>query len=139
MQRSGLFAAIKPFVGEGGSVFGTCAGAILLSRRLIGLSQESLGLLPVDVERNAYGRQIDSFTADVSVSQLGPEPVPGVFIRAPMLRDPSPELEVLGTLSGSPVLVRSGRVLAATFHPELTQDSRVHAFFAGMAGLKESR
>lgn len=137
MQRSGLFAAIRPFVEAGGCVFGTCAGAILLSRRIIGLDQDSLALLPVDVERNAYGRQIDSFTAPVAVPQLGTQPVPGVFIRAPIFRDPAPELEVLGSLDGAPVLVRSGRVLAATFHPELTRDNRVHALFAGMAGLME--
>ncbi len=137
MERSGLFAAIPGFVEAGGSIFGTCAGAILLSRRIIGLEQKSLALLPADVERNAYGRQIDSFTAPVPVPLLGADPISGVFIRAPILRNAEPEVEVLGELDGAPVLVRAGRVLASTFHPELTSDARVHALFAGMAGLME--
>jgi 5'-phosphate synthase pdxT subunit len=113
----GLDEAIRSFDAP---IFGTCAGMILLDRA-------HLGLADFEVDRNAYGRQVASFEADL---ELGDErPFRGVFIRAPRVRDAGPEVEVLAQLDGEPVLVRDGRVLAAAFHPELTDDPRIHERF----------
>src|SRR6185503_10782014 len=116
---------------RGGALFGTCAGAILLARA-VRPAQKSLGLLDVEIERNGYGRQVDSFEADV---QAAPPygPLRGTFIRAPRIRAVGPAVEVLGTLRGEPVLVREGRVLAATFHPELEGANGVHRDFLRLA------
>jgi pyridoxal 5'-phosphate synthase pdxT subunit len=117
----GLDAAIRSYRG---AVFGTCAGMIVLDR-------DHLDLADLVVDRNAFGRQVKSFEADV---QLVDDEVPlhGVFIRAPRIRDAGPEVEVVGELDGEPVLVRDGRLLLATFHPELTDDLRVHELFLQM-------
>ena len=117
--------AIRRFAASGRPVFGTCAGAIVLASEVRNPSQKSLGLLDIAVERNAYGRQVDSFVGHVDAPALGGE-VPAVFIRAPRIRGVGPGVEVLATLKGEPVLVRRGNVTAATFHPELTGDNRVH-------------
>ena len=131
MERDDLGRAIGRWVAEqGGSLFGTCAGAILISCEVLEPSQPSLGLLDATVERNAYGRQVDSFVARLSPepgSGLGPEPLEAVFIRAPRFVRLSPKVQVLLRHGADPVLVRQGRVLAATFHPEMTADPRVHA------------
>jgi 5'-phosphate synthase pdxT subunit len=114
----GLDEAIRAY---GGAIFGTCAGMILLDR-------EHLALADVEVDRNAFGRQVKSFEADVALD--GDEiPLRGVFIRAPRIRDSGADVEVLGELDGEAVLVRDGRLLLASFHPELTDDLRVHALF----------
>ena len=114
----GLEEAIRSF---GRPVLGTCAGMILLDRR-------HLGVLDLEVERNAYGRQVASFEADLALD--GDElPLRGVFIRAPRVGDVGPEVEVLAELDGEPVLLRDGHVLVASFHPELTDDTRVHERF----------
>ncbi len=114
----GLDTAIRSFDRP---VLGTCAGMILLDRR-------HLGLADIEVDRNAYGRQVASFEADLSLA--GDEtPFRGVFIRAPRVRDVGPDVEVLAELDGEPVLLRDGRVLVAAFHPELTDDPRVHERF----------
>jgi 5'-phosphate synthase pdxT subunit len=102
-------------------VFGTCAGMIVLDR-------EHLGLADIVVDRNAYGRQVASFEADLRLDGAA-EPLRGVFIRAPRLRERGPDVEVLAELDGEPVLLRDGRVLVASFHPELTDDTRVHELF----------
>jgi 5'-phosphate synthase pdxT subunit len=121
MRVGGLEVPVAEFEG---SLFGTCAGMILFDR-------SHLGLLDVEVERNAYGRQVASFEADVDLDgEL--EPLRGVFIRAPRIVSAGPEVEVLGRLEDEPVLVREGRVLAASFHPELTDDTRVHERFLGL-------
>jgi len=117
----GLEEAIRRFRG---AIFGTCAGMILLDR-------SHLGLVDVDVDRNAYGRQVASFEADLELAGDA-EPLRGVFIRAPRVREAGPEIEVLGELDGEPVLLRQGRILIASFHPELTSDRRLHARFASM-------
>ena len=117
--------AIRRFAASGRPVFGTCAGAIVLASEVRNPSQKSLGLLDIAVERNAYGRQVDSFVGQVDAPALGGE-IPAVFIRAPRIRGVGPGVEVLATLKGEPVLVRRGNVTAATFHPELTGDNRVH-------------
>jgi 5'-phosphate synthase pdxT subunit len=108
-------------------VFGTCAGMILLDR-------EHLGLVDVEVERNAYGRQVASFEADLDIGR--DRRLRGVFIRAPRIEAAGPEVEVLAELDGAPVLIRQGRYLLATFHPELTDDTRVHELF--LESVKEA-
>jgi pyridoxal 5'-phosphate synthase pdxT subunit len=117
----GLDEAVRRFQG---AIFGTCAGMILLDRNHLGLAE-------VEVDHNAYGRQVWSFEADVQLE--GDDlPLHGVFIRAPRVRDLGPAVEVLGEREGEPVLVRDGRLLLAAFHPELTDDLRVHALFLQM-------
>ena len=118
MRLYGLDEAVRAF---GGPVFGTCAGMIVLDRN-------HLGLADLEVERNAYGRQVASFEADLALAGEH-EPLRGVFIRAPRVSDAGPEVEVLAEHDGAPVLLRDGRVLVAAFHPELTEDTRVHQMF----------
>jgi 5'-phosphate synthase pdxT subunit len=117
MRLYGLEDAIRRYAGP---VFGTCAGMILLDR-------EHLGLVDVAVDRNAYGRQVASFEADLDLGDG--EPLRGVFIRAPRVREHGDDVEVLAAHEGIPVLLRQGRFLVASFHPELTGDTRVHARF----------
>ena len=110
-------------------VMGTCAGAIVMAETVTGPRQPSMGLLPMVVERNAYGRQVDSFTADITDHSLGGGPLPAFFIRAPKIRNIGEGVEVLARLNSEPVMVRQGRYLALAFHPELTSDLRVHHYF----------
>ncbi len=117
--------AIHRFAEVGRPILGTCAGAILLARDVANPVQKGLGLLDIGIERNAYGRQVDSFLGEVEAPTLDGA-LPAVFIRAPRIRRVGKGVEVLATLRGEPVLVRGRRVVAATFHPELTGDSRVH-------------
>lgn len=131
MQDEPWFDALRRFHDEGGVLAGTCAGAILLSRE-VRPRQPSLGLLDAIIERNAYGRQVDSFEAEVEAPTLG-GPVDGVFIRAPRFRALWPEVDVLGRVGNEPVLVRQGRVIAATFHPELTQGLTFHRYVGDLA------
>jgi 5'-phosphate synthase pdxT subunit len=114
----GLDEAIRRYRGP---ILGTCAGMIVLDRG-------HLALADLEVDRNAYGRQVRSFEADVELAG-DPRPLHGVFIRAPKIRDAGSAVEVLGELGGEPVLVRDGRLLLASFHPELTKDTRVHELF----------
>jgi 5'-phosphate synthase pdxT subunit len=118
MRLYGLDEAVRAFTGP---VLGTCAGMIVLDRR-------HLGAVDIEVDRNAYGRQVASFEADLELAGDG-EPLRGVFIRAPRVRDVGPEVEVLAELEGEPVLLREGRFIVASFHPELTEDTRVHERF----------
>ena len=117
----GLDDAIRDYQGP---ILGTCAGMIVLDR-------EHLGVADLEVDRNAYGRQVKSFEADVELAG-DDRPLRGVFIRAPRVRELGREVEVLGELDGKPVLVRDGRLLLTTFHPELTDDLRVHEQFLAM-------
>jgi len=124
--------AIARFAGAGKPILGTCAGAIVLAREVTNPLQRSLGLIDIGVERNAYGRQVDSFVGEVDAPELGGR-IPAVFIRAPRIRRVGAGVEVVGRRpgesagqAGEPVLVRSGAIVAATFHPELTGDPRVH-------------
>ena len=118
MRLYGLDDALRGFSAP---VFGTCAGMIVLDR-------DHLELMDVEVDRNAYGRQVASFEADLRL-QGEDEPLRGVFIRAPRVREVGPEVEVLAEYEGEPVLLRQGRFLVASFHPELTGDTRVHELF----------
>lgn len=132
LVRSSMWEQLRYRVEEGLPVFGTCAGLILLSRNVVAEDEDyGLGALPVTVERNAWGRQRESFEAPVRLA-FDDTPVRGVFIRAPRILDAG-EAEVLGRLAdGEPVLVRYRNVLGATFHPELTEDLRVHRYFLSM-------
>jgi 5'-phosphate synthase pdxT subunit len=133
LHYEGLMEPLAQF-GHEKPVFGTCAGAILLANQVTNPSQESLGLMDLEVERNGYGRQLDS-----RVTQLDPEPefenrsgrgkIEAVFIRAPIIRRVGVKAKILARYQNDPVLVEQGRHLVATFHPELTTDSRVHALF----------
>jgi 5'-phosphate synthase pdxT subunit len=118
MRLYGLDEALRQFSGP---IFGTCAGMIVLDR-------EHLGLGDFRVERNAFGRQVHSFEADLDIGH-GDEPLRAVFIRAPWIEDAGPGVEVLAEVDGHPVLARDGRLLVAAFHPELTDDSRIHELF----------
>jgi 5'-phosphate synthase pdxT subunit len=125
------FDALKAFHARGRALMGTCAGAIVLSREVVGPPQESLGLLDARIERNAFGRQVDSFVTTLDAAALGAA-IEAVFIRAPRFRALGPNVITLASKDGEPVMVREGRVLALTFHPELTRDARLHAYFVAM-------
>jgi len=127
--KEGMGAAIKEFVAAGKPVFGTCAGAILLAREILNPPQEKLALLDITIERNAYGRQVDSSVRQGECPDLADYPVEMVFIRAPIIRRVGDMVRVLGRCDGLPVLVEQGNVLAATFHPELTKDETIHRYF----------
>lgn len=129
MKRHGLLSPLARKLEEGFPVFATCAGAVLLARRLAGDDLPRLAVMSVVVQRNAYGRQVDSFEADIVFSFLGPPPVRCVFIRAPIILESGKDVEILGSFEERPVLVRQGKLLAATFHPELTADTRIHRYF----------
>jgi 5'-phosphate synthase pdxT subunit len=132
------FEALRSFHASGGALLGTCAGAILLSKDVLPRGQESLGLLDATIERNAYGRQVDSFETRLEAPALGGD-IEAVFIRAPRFVRLGPGVEVIARHAGEPVLVREGRVFALTFHPELTADDRLHRWFVNLvAGRRES-
>lgn len=130
LERRKFFDALKEFAHER-PTFGTCAGAILLAREVRHPAQKSLGALDAVVERNAYGRQIDS-SIETAPSSLPGDPLEMVFIRAPRIAEVGPGVEVLARRDGFPVLVRQGKLMAATFHPELSADRRVHRQFIQM-------
>jgi len=132
LTEEGLFEPLREFAAEGGAFFGTCAGAILLAREVHGPQQASLRLLNISVLRNGYGRQLAS-DVHVNPTKLRDEPVEMVFIRAPIIESAGEGVEILAADAGHPVLVRQGRVLAATFHPELTRDPAIHEFFLALA------
>jgi 5'-phosphate synthase pdxT subunit len=133
LRYEGLFDPLADF-GRRKPIFGTCAGAILLAKEVSNPAQESLGLMDIAVERNAYGRQIDSRVTELDpeadfAKHAGAEKLEAVFIRAPIIRSAGPGVAVLARYAGDPVLVEDGRHMAATFHPELTRDDRVHRLF----------
>ncbi|MDO8480422.1 MAG: pyridoxal 5'-phosphate synthase glutaminase subunit PdxT [Nanoarchaeota archaeon] len=135
LRRQGLDEEIKRKARIGFPVFGTCAGAILLSKEIIGDSQQPLGLLDISVKRNAYGAQLDSFEEDIDVKGIGL--VKAAFIRAPLITRVGKGAEVLARYQGNPVLVRQGNLLASTFHPEIEGETKIHELFLKM--IKERR
>src|SRR5438105_12051272 len=127
--KYGLQEAIRHYAQEGRPVYGTCAGMILLSKD-VGHDQPLLGVMNVKVERNAFGRQLDSFETDLDIPALGDKPFPAVFIRAPKIESVGDGVEVLAKLpDGTPVAARQGNMLITAFHPELTDDLRFHRYF----------
>lgn len=130
LDRNGFFDVLKDFVGKT-PAFGTCAGAILLAKHVENPAQRSLEAMDMTVERNAYGRQIDSSIVHADTT-LGGGPLEMVFIRAPRIRQTGQGVEVVARRDGDPTLVRSGHLMAATFHPELSGDLRVHEMFLNM-------
>ena len=135
MQHYGLVDAIRNFAAEGGACYGTCAGAILLGTDVLGgkSGQPLLGVIPMTVQRNGFGRQVDSCEVPLSMPCVGEEPIHTVFIRAPYIASVGPGVEVLAEYQGKIVAVRYGRHLATAFHPELTEDRRIHRLFVEMA------
>jgi 5'-phosphate synthase pdxT subunit len=127
LERSGFYDILNTFV-HTKPVFGTCAGCILLAKEVTNPAQTSFAVLDISVERNAYGRQNDSVIL-TSGTELPGGPLEMVFIRAPRITRIGPDVETLATRNGSPTLIRQGRLLAATFHPELSDDTRVHQLF----------
>ena len=143
LARYGLDDAIKAAHAQGKPIYGTCAGLILLSKRVTADTgerggQPTLGLLNAVVARNAFGRQVDSFEAALDVPELGPEPLGAVFIRAPYIVEAGPEVEVLARHDGKIVFVRQGNVLGSAFHPELAEDDRVHRLFLSTFQLSQA-
>ncbi|HEV7887599.1 MAG TPA: pyridoxal 5'-phosphate synthase glutaminase subunit PdxT [Acidimicrobiales bacterium] len=133
LGSSGLFDVVAERLGDGMPAFGTCAGMILLAAHVLDgrPDQRSFGVVDIKVRRNAFGRQVDSFETALDVEGVAGGPVDAVFIRAPFVEEAGPDVEVLASVDGHPVLVRQGPVLAAAFHPELSGDLRVHQLFLG--------
>jgi pyridoxal 5'-phosphate synthase pdxT subunit len=132
IERDGLEPAIREHAEGGRPILGTCAGMIVCDR-------EHLGLVDAKAERNAFGRQIASFEAELQVEGLGPDPVRAVFIRAPWIQDFGDDVEVLASVDGHPVAIRQGQVVLCAFHPELTDDSRMHALLMALATAARER
>jgi 5'-phosphate synthase pdxT subunit len=155
MAEYGLLEPLRRLGEEGTPIWGTCAGMIVLARQASDLSRPGLGLMDIVVERNAFGRQVDSFEAALAIPVLGPEPFPAVFIRAPVIQQVGPGVDVLarlparspggpsssasGTNGATIVAARQGRLLATAFHPELTDDTRLHRYFLTLAEEGRSR
>jgi 5'-phosphate synthase pdxT subunit len=132
VEREGLGEPLRELAGRGVPVFGSCAGLIMLDR-------DHLGLMDFRAERNAFGRQIYSFEADVDVRGLEGGPVRAIFIRAPWIAEHGPEVEILAEIDGHPVAARQGRMLAVAFHAELGQDGRLHRLFLDLLAAREAR
>lgn len=137
MHGYGIFELLKKMVGKGFPVFGTCAGLICLAKGVHNSGSfpiETLSLMDIQVKRNAFGRQVDSFETELEVPLLGKKPFPAVFIRAPVIERAAPGVDVLATLpDGTIAAAKQGKLLVTTFHPELTDDSRFHRYFLDIA------
>lgn len=134
MRKYGFMDAVKAFAAAGKGIFGTCAGLIVLADRIEGQEEAHLQLMDMTVARNAFGRQRESFETDLAIKGID-EPVRAVFIRAPLIKSIGPKVEALSVYKGEIVTARQGKLLAASYHPELTDDYRLHAYFVEM--LKE--
>jgi 5'-phosphate synthase pdxT subunit len=129
LDRFGLHAPIRSRVKSGMPLWGTCMGMIVAAHDVAGLSQPTLDLIDITVRRNAFGRQNESAEVDLPIAVLGSDPFPAIFIRAPWIERVGPSVELLAERDGHGVMVREGNVLGTSFHPELTHDPRVHAYF----------
>lgn len=129
MVAYGLDTALKDFHANGGAIWGTCAGAIIMASHIVNSDQPRLALLEMSVARNAFGRQVDSFETDLIITGLEGGPFRAVFIRAPIITEVGSGVEILCRVDEQIVLVRHGRLMASSFHPELTGDDRLHRFF----------
>lgn len=135
MRKYGFIEAIRDFSGQGKPIFGTCAGMIVLAKRITGGEDSHLGLMDITVARNAFGRQRESFECDLDVKGIS-EPVRAVFIRAPLISEVGPEVDVLTVYNNEIVTARQDNLLVSSFHPELTEDYRLHQYFADMVKAK---
>ena len=132
-----LMTKICALAADGKPLFGTCAGLILMSKHISGNTTKTLGLMDVRVKRNAFGRQVDSFETELSIPVLGEKPFPAVFIRAPFIEQAGDNVDVLARLAnGTIVAARQGKLLVTAFHPELTDDSRLHRYFLDIVSGK---
>ncbi len=130
MHSFSLFEPLKGMAQAGLPVMGTCAGMILLARKVSGSDMDTLAVMDMEVRRNAFGRQADSFEAELAMPVLGQEPLPAIFIRSPLILSTGPKVEILARLAdGSIVAARQGTLLAVAFHPELSSDPRLHRYF----------
>ena len=125
----GLLEPIRRLAKKGFPIFGTCAGLVLLAKKVTNLKLEPIGMMDIKVMRNAFGRQVDSFETDLKIPVLHDGNFHGIFIRAPIIEKVEPGVEVLCQLNGRPVAVRQGKLLGCAFHPELTDDLRIHKYF----------
>ena len=130
MQDYGLMSPVHQLARDSFPIMGTCAGMILLSQKSTDLGFDPLGAIDIEVERNAFGRQVDSFEIDLPIPVLGDAPFHAIFIRAPLIQRAGPGVEVLATLpNGAGITARQGKILVSSFHPELTNDVRLHHYF----------
>ncbi len=130
LKKNGLFDELKRRIENGMPVYGTCAGMILLAKEIVSHPmQESLDVLDIAVNRNGYGRQVESFEVSIEIPAIGPDPFNAIFIRAPRIVRVGEGVEVLATYNGDPVMVRSANVMASSFHPEISSDTRIHELF----------
>ncbi|MBN2463078.1 MAG: pyridoxal 5'-phosphate synthase glutaminase subunit PdxT [Dehalococcoidia bacterium] len=125
----GLMEPIRKLAEQGFPIFGTCAGLVLLARKVPNLETEPIGVMDIEVKRNAFGRQVDSFETNLEIPALHDGTFHGIFIRAPIIEKAESGVEVLCQLNNKPVAVRQGKLLACAFHPELTDDLRLHRYF----------
>ncbi|MBP2641817.1 MAG: Glutamine amidotransferase subunit pdxT [Firmicutes bacterium] len=132
MVEWGLMDKIKARAAQGMAIYGTCAGMILLAKEIVGSDQPRLALMDITVQRNAFGRQRESFEAEMNVPEFGNEAMRAVFIRAPYIEKAGPGVQVLAKVNERIVIARQGQFLATSFHPELTNDERVHRYFVEM-------
>lgn len=137
MRTYGFIDALKEFSATGKPVFGTCAGLIVIAKEITGQPEAHLELMDITVARNAFGRQRESFETDLPIKGID-ENVRAVFIRAPLIEKVGPEVEVLATYDGQIVAAQQGHLLAASFHPELTDDFRLHSYFLDMVKQKQA-
>ncbi len=137
MRDYGLTDRLRGLIAAGMPVLGTCAGMITLAKRLSGMDQETLAVMDIEVRRNAFGRQVDSFEADLDIPVLGPAPFRAVFIRAPVIESVGSGVEILASMpGGAAVAAREGDLVVTAFHPELTPDLRFHEYFLALVGDK---
>lgn len=130
MRRNKLHEALQKTIGKGLPTYGTCAGAILMAKKIVGEDQaDTMGLIDIAIRRNAYGSQLESFVTELDVPVLGKSPLEAVFIRAPQIESIGKNVEILAKHNGKPVFVREKNMLVSTFHPELTGDLRIHKYF----------
>ena len=132
MVQWGLMEKIKVRVSQGMAIYGTCAGMIMLAKEIVESDQPRLGLMDVTVKRNGFGRQRESFEATMSVPEFGKEPVQAVFIRAPYIETSGESVKVMALVKDKIVIARQDKILVTAFHPELTNDNRIHKYFISM-------
>jgi 5'-phosphate synthase pdxT subunit len=136
MSDFAILGAVRELASQGFPILGTCAGLILLAKKVAGFKLDTIAAMDIEVRRNAYGRQVNSFEADLDIFVLGNNPFPGVFIRAPIIERVGDGVEILCRLDGVPVAVQQGKMLACSFHPELAGDLRFHKYFLDLV-MKE--